>query len=45
MQLRIANYISRAPDGPMETPAFPEVARISGDRIAVQEYSPLLLFN
>lgn len=40
VQLRIAQFISRSPDGKVEPPAVPEIAFVKDDRIAVQEYLP-----
>ncbi|HHU69110.1 MAG TPA: septum site-determining protein MinC [Thermoanaerobacterales bacterium] len=37
-QLRIADKISRAPDGMVFTPSFPEVALIKGERIYIEPY-------
>lgn len=39
-QLRIAGHISRAPDGKGPHPAVPEVARVRGDSIVIEEYRP-----
>ncbi|HHY13505.1 MAG TPA: septum site-determining protein MinC [Thermoanaerobacterales bacterium] len=37
-QLRIANKISRAPDGMVFTPSFPEVAFVKDERIYIEPY-------
>ncbi|HHY08960.1 MAG TPA: septum site-determining protein MinC [Firmicutes bacterium] len=38
-QLRIAHYISRAPDGEVPKPSGPEIARVVGDWIQVSNYN------
>jgi len=37
-QLRIANVISRPPEGKVETPEFPEIARLKDDIIVIEPY-------
>jgi len=37
-QLRIANIISRPPEGKIETPDFPEIARLKDDIIVIEPY-------
>lgn len=39
-QLRIAHFISRAPDGTMVRSQGPEVATVRGDRIEIAAYAP-----
>lgn len=39
-QLRIANHITRAPDGENPDPEQPEVARISGGTVIIERYHP-----
>lgn len=39
-QLRIAHYISRAPDGTDEEPAWPEVASVNDGVIEIQAFTP-----
>ncbi|MGE5554476.1 MAG: septum site-determining protein MinC [Betaproteobacteria bacterium] len=38
-QLRIAHLITRAPDGKVQVPRGPEIARIKGDAVVVEELS------
>lgn len=39
-QLRIAHYISRAPDGKLQPPLGPEIARVRDDLIQITSYQP-----
>ena len=39
-QLRIAGYITRAPEGETIKPSYPEVAYIKGDRLIIEPYLP-----
>ncbi|WP_027717006.1 septum site-determining protein MinC [Desulfovirgula thermocuniculi] len=40
IQLRIANHITRSPDGPLQKPTGPEVARIKNGVVTIEAYSP-----